>query len=176
MTTFDPFSREFLGRPNRVVVVVDLPAMPNPNYPAGALVYSRETRRFYASGVDSWMELRDSDQVRWAGAWDIAAPYVSGQQVIHQGGLYIAVASSQGNEPGTSAAWQLLATVNDSGYFHSQVAPSATWVINHGLNRRPAVVVIDSAESVVYGDVEYTTLNTVTIAFSAPFSGSAQLV
>lgn len=176
MTTFDPFSREFLGRPKGVVVVVDLPPLPSPNYPPGAIVYSRETRRFYASGSDEWVDLRDSDTLRWSGAWDIALRYVAGQTVIYQGGLYLAVADSEGEQPGSGSAWELLATVNDSGYYHVQAAPSAVWVVNHNLGRRPAVIVIDSADTVVYGDVEYTSLDTVTITFSAPFSGSAQFV
>ena len=59
-------------------------------------------------------------------------------------------------------------------YKHVQAIPSSEWVIEHPLGFKPAVTVIDSAGSVVYGDVSYSG-QTITIAFSAGFSGIAYL-
>lgn len=60
-------------------------------------------------------------------------------------------------------------------YTHSQAVPAATWTINHNLGRFPSVTVVDSAGSVVAGNVEYVSNNTVVLYFSAAFGGSAYL-
>jgi len=48
---------------------------------------------------------------------------------------------------------------------------ASTVTVNHNLNKLPAVTIIDSAESEVIGDIEYTNNNTLVLTFSAPFSG-----
>lgn len=60
-------------------------------------------------------------------------------------------------------------------YTHVQIAPLAIWVIPHNLNSHPVVVTVDSAGAVVEGDVLYDSANTIIVAFSAPFSGTAYL-
>lgn len=60
-------------------------------------------------------------------------------------------------------------------YVFTQSSPSATWNITHNLGRRPSVTVVDSAGSVVIGEVTYTSDNALTIRFSAGFSGQAYL-
>jgi len=60
------------------------------------------------------------------------------------------------------------------GYYrHQQMLPAAVWTVTHNLNKYPSVSVVDSAETVVIGDVEYTSLNTCVLTFFAPFSGEA---
>lgn len=61
----------------------------------------------------------------------------------------------------------------DKNYVHLQNSPSASWVVTHNLNKRPSVVVVDSAESVVVGEVEYNSDNQVTLTFAGAFSGKA---
>lgn len=61
----------------------------------------------------------------------------------------------------------------DKNYVHTQSTPAATWTVSHNLGKRPAVVVVDSAEDVVYGDIQYINDNTVTLTFSGAFSGKA---
>jgi hypothetical protein len=53
--------------------------------------------------------------------------------------------------------------------------PSAVWVITHNLGKKPVAVVVDSTENVVIGDLQYNSLNTLTITFVDPFSGKAYL-
>jgi hypothetical protein len=60
-------------------------------------------------------------------------------------------------------------------YVFTQSSPSATWNITHNLGRRPSVTVVDSAGTVVIGEVTYTSDNALTIQFSAGFSGQAYL-
>lgn len=62
-----------------------------------------------------------------------------------------------------------------SSYSFSQVVPSATWIINHPLEKFPTVTVTDSAGSVVGGDVEYTDNANLIIRFAASFAGEAHL-
>jgi hypothetical protein len=60
-------------------------------------------------------------------------------------------------------------------YVFNQNTPSTTWTITHNLGRRPSVTVVDSAGTVVIGEVTYTSDNALTIQFSAGFSGQAYL-
>lgn len=67
-----------------------------------------------------------------------------------------------------TAAWE-------DGYIHTQSTPAATWTITHNLNKFPSVTVVDSANTEVIGDVQYTNNTTLTVAFSSAFSGKAYL-
>ena len=58
---------------------------------------------------------------------------------------------------------------------HTQTSPSATWTITHPLGGKPSVTVVDSADSVVVGEVTYVDNETVRIEFSGAFSGYAYL-
>ena len=69
----------------------------------------------------------------------------------------------------------LLNTGTDKNYTHEQNIPSAVWTINHNLNKKPSVTVVNSGDLVVYGDVEYITLNSLKITFSGGFTGKAYL-
>jgi hypothetical protein len=66
-------------------------------------------------------------------------------------------------------------SVSDKTYEHTQGVPGSVWTIVHGLDKHPSVTVFDSAGSEVGGDVAYLDLNTVTVTFTAPFSGVAYL-
>lgn len=44
-------------------------------------------------------------------------------------------------------------------------------IVNHGLNKYPAVTVHDSAGDEVVGEIVHTNNNRLTVVFSAPFSG-----
>jgi hypothetical protein len=56
-----------------------------------------------------------------------------------------------------------------------QALPAGTWSILHNLGRFPGVTVVDSAGSEVIGEVTYDDANSITVNFSAPFSGTAYL-
>jgi hypothetical protein len=63
----------------------------------------------------------------------------------------------------------------DAAYIHSQLAPSATWTIDHNLHKYPSVTVVDSAGTTVEGEVSYPSIDRVVIQFTATFGGSAYL-
>lgn len=58
--------------------------------------------------------------------------------------------------------------------FHQEAAASS-WVITHTLGGKPQVTIVDSADTVVIGDVTYNSNSQITVSFTAPFSGYAYL-
>jgi len=63
----------------------------------------------------------------------------------------------------------------DLHYTHNQTSSSTTWTITHNLGKFPSVTVVDSARSVVVGEVNMTNINEIQITFTAAFSGKAYL-
>ena len=61
----------------------------------------------------------------------------------------------------------------DKNYVHEQSSPSTTWTVNHNLNKRVAVSVVDSAGTVIICDVRYVSDNQVVLTFDAATSGNA---
>jgi len=60
-------------------------------------------------------------------------------------------------------------------YVHAQASPSSTWNITHDLGGKPSVMVVDSANTVVVGEVTYVSNTQITVSFTVPFSGYAYL-
>ncbi len=63
----------------------------------------------------------------------------------------------------------------DKHFLFVQAIASDVWEIKHDLNKYPSVTVVDSADSVVIGDVAYIDENNVRLTFSGAFSGKAYL-
>lgn len=63
----------------------------------------------------------------------------------------------------------------DKTYVHVQLVPSDVWTITHSLGKYPSVSVIDSANSQVFGEVNYIDTSTVEVTFSSGFAGKASL-
>jgi len=64
---------------------------------------------------------------------------------------------------------------NDLHYRFTQSLPLVKWTIQHDLNKYCSVSVVNSANEIVYGDVEYINKNKLEITFSDSFSGYAIL-
>lgn len=60
-------------------------------------------------------------------------------------------------------------------YTHIQSSASSVWTITHNLNKFPSVTVVDSANNLAIGSVEYVTASQLIVYFSSPFSGKAYL-
>lgn len=60
-------------------------------------------------------------------------------------------------------------------YVHNQIASAQVWEIEHNLDRFPSVSIVDSAGSLVIGEIFYIDTNHVRISFSSTFSGKAYL-
>ena len=65
--------------------------------------------------------------------------------------------------------------VDRVSYEHNQGAASNSWVITHNLGFKPNVTVVDSAGTIYEGEISYTNSNSLTVSFSASFSGKAYL-
>lgn len=63
----------------------------------------------------------------------------------------------------------------DLHFVHTQIAASTVWTINHNLGKRPSVMVVDSGDNEVVGDVHYVDANNLTISFTTAFGGKAFL-
>lgn len=63
----------------------------------------------------------------------------------------------------------------DKKYTHLQIVPSEEWIIEHNLSKYPSVTIVDSAGTVVIGDVEYISTMILRVTFTSPFSGEAYL-
>lgn len=53
--------------------------------------------------------------------------------------------------------------------------PAATWGATHAFTTRPVVTVLDSAQRVIFADVEYTNASTITVTHAEPQTGSILL-
>jgi len=60
-------------------------------------------------------------------------------------------------------------------YVHAQLTPEVLWTITHALGYFPAVTVVDSAGTLVEGDIRYVSITQIEVSFSAPFAGTAYL-
>lgn len=65
---------------------------------------------------------------------------------------------------------------NKTGTFVFEMAEAATdWVITHNLDKHPTVVIVDSAGTVVEGEITYIDKNSCEIHTNHPFKGTAYL-
>ena len=58
-------------------------------------------------------------------------------------------------------------------HIHTQIASSDEWFIEHNLGKMPKVTIMDSAGTVVYGEIHYINDNIIIIRFTDAFSGIA---
>lgn len=65
--------------------------------------------------------------------------------------------------------------VEDKNFIFTQNNAVNIWVIDHNLNKYPNVSIVDSAGTVVTGDIKYDSLNRVTVSFKSGFKGRAFL-
>jgi hypothetical protein len=95
-----------------------------------------------------------------------------------EGDIYIDSLSGNFWGPKTSSGWP------DSPFYsagltkrniHVQEVPVETWNITHDLLGYPAVTIVDSASTVVIGEVSYISTSQIRVDFTAPFSGYAYL-
>jgi len=77
------------------------------------------------------------------------------------------------DDDGNVAQIEVGNVVGDKTFNYNQGLPSATWIITHGMNKYPSVIVINSTGDMVEGHIEYVDKNNVILTFSGAFSGDA---
>lgn len=72
---------------------------------------------------------------------------------------------------------ELLAEIHRGGntFVFEFDASQTTWRINHNLNKKPSITVVDSADNVMTCAKEFIDMNNLEITFNAPFKGTAYL-
>jgi hypothetical protein len=106
----------------------------------------------------------------------VDSPGVAGPPNILTIGTVTLGDSASASITGTSPAQVLnLVFPKYSRHVHTQGTPSTTWTITHALGGYPAVSVVDSSRTVVFGEVNYLSTTQVVVNFSAAFSGYAYL-
>jgi len=60
-------------------------------------------------------------------------------------------------------------------FVFTQGSAASSWAITHTLSGYPSVTVVDSANTVVEGDVQYNSTTQLTITFASAFTGKAYL-
>jgi hypothetical protein len=71
------------------------------------------------------------------------------------------------------ATFTISSGVGDKNYVHPQDQASAIWTVQHNLNKFPSVTSVNTNNIEMYGEVVFNDLNSLTINFSAAFSGRA---
>lgn len=66
-------------------------------------------------------------------------------------------------------------TVSDKFFVFEQVVASNRWTVNHNLDKYPSVTVVDSAGTIIIGEVAYLSRNDLRITFQSAFAGKAYL-
>ena len=65
--------------------------------------------------------------------------------------------------------------ITDETFVFDQATGSNSWAITHSLNKYPSVTVVNANDEVVYGGVDYTDANSLTINFKTNIAGKAYL-
>jgi len=73
------------------------------------------------------------------------------------------------------AAFTISSGLEDKNFVFEQGVPSATWTIQHNLNKKPSVTSVNNNDIQMYGEVTYVDNNNLIINFSAGFSGKAYM-
>jgi hypothetical protein len=82
----------------------------------------------------------------------------------------IAIVDSSGNETKKIVVGELLSSntsLTDKNFVHNQIGLSSTWSVTHNLNKFPSVTIVDTAGTVITGEITYTNLNEATISFTS---------
>ena len=92
----------------------------------------------------------------------VAGPYATSMETPEPYITVIGVPGPKG-DPGAS-------------FNFTQSLASASWHVNHGLNKYPSVTVLDSSNDLVDCDIVYIDYNNLTINAEYPFTGTAYII
>ncbi len=70
-----------------------------------------------------------------------------------------------------SGEFDLVNSLQDISYVHTQSVAATTWVVNHNLNTRCSVQVVDTDGNEIIAQIDWIDNNTVNIIFNIPITG-----
>ncbi len=92
------------------------------------------------------------------------------------GDFWIRVDTGELYGPKTGSGWPATSLpLIPKRHTHTQSVAAASWSITHALTGYPSVTVVDSAGTVVIGDVQYNSTTSITVTFESAFAGKAYL-
>jgi hypothetical protein len=106
------------------------------------------------------------------GGGDVAAETARAEAA--EAALSAAIAAETARAEAAEAAL-MVGGSGDLNFHYTQGAAASTWTITHNLGKYPSVTVIDSANDMVEGVIQYNSVNQLTLTFSGAFSGDAYL-
>lgn len=65
--------------------------------------------------------------------------------------------------------------VSDKTYVFTEDSAMISWAVEHNLNKKPSVSIVDSGDNLIVAEVVYVDNNNLTINFGFPTSGKAYL-
>lgn len=128
------------------------------------MVYDIDENNLYIWDGTAWGQVNISPQdiINWNYAYDKTVQSIS--------------ISGPGDVKTVTLTRQDSTTISDTvtlSYVHDQQTASATWNVTHNLNKYPSVSIVDTAGDEVIGEVHFNNANSITITFTAAFSGKA---
>lgn len=94
------------------------------------------------------------------------------------GDVYINSLNGSYYGPKANGVWPGSPAYSASGssrYIHTQSSASTTWNISHPLGGFPSVTIVDSAKTMVVGEIVYNSTSSISARFTSAFSGYAYL-
>jgi len=70
-----------------------------------------------------------------------------------------------------SGEFDLVNSLQDISYVHTQFVTVTTWVVIHNLNTKCAVQVVDEDKNEIIAQIDWIDNNTVNITLNIPFTG-----
>jgi len=115
--------------------------------------------------ISNWGAFKWSDSIQdvlYPDYYDITLEYVSGPGFFEdEKDYFISILTYDTN------------LTSDKNFVYTQSGVSASWQVTHNLDKYCSVEVVDTNGIVVYANVDYISLNSVTISFSTPIAGQA---
>ena len=144
------------------------------------------------SGSMKWHKIKTTDWVfdsvknkykyQFNGAYSVAGVYkgtIQNRSLIENIDIDVSYGLTTIYSLDTFNGYLLMARTVDeeieSQYIHEQTTASKVWVINHNLNTKPSVTVVDENDKEIRCKKVYTSANTVTLYFNTALKGKAYL-
>jgi len=70
-----------------------------------------------------------------------------------------------------SGEFDLINSLQDISYVHTQSVPETLWIVNHNLNTKCSVQVVDEDKNEIIAQIDWIDNNTVNITLNIPFTG-----
>lgn len=108
-------------------------------------------------------------------------PYVATNTVINQYDVSSYFTSAVwgdilGDISNQTDLWNILSDLyNRDNFEFNQSVPTVSWTIIHNMGKNPSVTTIDNSGNSIEGNIQYDSVNQITIYFSQPVSGKAYL-